>query len=133
MSGPERHADFAVRLETTDARPVTGARVYDDEWAFFGIDLTACGRAYTREYIVDGPFQGSPVDHELYVIIQHVWGMCSQILVILVTALPKHVREQYTALCEIDYVIDSLFCDYKRHIRQAGQSWIQMAAAYRII
>ena len=65
MAGADRDSDLAVRLHAPDARPMTGARVDDDDRRFRGIDDRAFGRNDADKPIVDRARQLAPVKDEL--------------------------------------------------------------------
>ncbi len=53
-----RHADFAVGLETADARPVAGSRIDDDKGALERIDHDARRRNDADQHVVDRLLEG---------------------------------------------------------------------------
>ena len=60
MSGLEGNADLAVGLEAADARPMSGARIDDDEGAAGRVDFDALRRDNADESVVDRPSKVRP-------------------------------------------------------------------------
>ena len=101
MSRLEGNTDFAVGLEAADSRPMSGARVDDDEGAARRVDFDPLRRDNTCEDVVDRPLEGTPVKHELRFVIEDVWGRILQTLAILIAALAQHVPEEQRPLRRI--------------------------------
>ncbi len=106
MSGLERDADFAVGLESADARAVTCARINHDERPPLWIYFDPLRRHDPREDIVHWPFELPAVHHEFHLVIEHVRSGLGQLFSIRVTALTHHIPEQDGSLCRVDHVIE---------------------------
>ena len=106
MSGLERDADFAVRLEAADARAMPGSRIDDDERPALGINLDALRRYHPGQNVVDRSLEGAAVEDQFDVIVQDVRRRLGKMFAILVAALPHDVEEQDAALRRVDHVVD---------------------------
>src|SRR5262249_8528073 len=105
VTGAHGDADLAVDLEAADARPVSGARIEDDERAFASIDRHPGRRHDAYQEIVDRPIERPPVQDHL-VLEDEQWRL-ALVLVIeeRVTPLPHDVPEEDRALAGIDPVV----------------------------
>jgi hypothetical protein len=63
MTRIEGVADFALRLEATDSRPLAGSRVHHHDRPFPRIDCYPWGRDDARQRVVDWPGQ-RPTVHQ---------------------------------------------------------------------
>ena len=106
MPGIEHDADLAVGLEAADARPVSGARIDDDERTPGLVDPDAFWRDDPRQNIVDGTFERAAVQDQFRAIAEDVRRGLGHMLVILIAALPHHVCEKHGALGGIRKVLD---------------------------
>src|SRR5262245_60721572 len=104
MTGIEGDTNLALGFEATDARPVAGTRIDDDEWALAGIDCDACGRHDAYQSIVHGPRQQAAVHDELMAELQHMRGGLCRMLLISLAALLQHVQKKHPALKRINPV-----------------------------
>ena len=104
MSGLERDADLAVRLEPADARAVPGARIDDNERPAQRIDLDSCGRNDAHQGIIDRSLQAAAVDDELDFVLEHMRRSLREMLAVLIAALAHDVPEQHGPLRRIDHV-----------------------------
>ena len=105
VAGTHRHAELAVGLEAADSRPVPGARIDHHERALQRIDRHPGRRIDAHQQVVDRPFEGAAVQHQLGVEPQHVRHRLVLLRVVLVAALPHHVPEQHGALHRIGHVL----------------------------
>jgi len=106
MSGLERDADLAVRLEAADAGPVPRARIDDHEGTAVRIDLDALRRHDAHEAVVDRPLEGAAVHDTLHLELEHMRRRFGHVLVVLIAALAHDVPEQDAALRGVDHVLD---------------------------
>ena len=98
MPRPERHADFALRFHSPDARAVTGARInHDDRW-LKGIDRSARWRDNPHKRVVDRPLKGASIQDKLSRKAQHIRDILGRLSQIRVSPLVERVEEKYAAL-----------------------------------
>jgi hypothetical protein len=98
VSGPDRHADLALRLHASDSRPMSGARIDDDDWRLGWINVSPGGRRDADEEIVDWPGQSAAVAHQFDRKVQHVGNVLRGVLAGIVAALAQRVQKQRGAL-----------------------------------
>ncbi len=98
MPGAQRHADFAIRLEATDAGAVPGARVHHHEGAHLQVGLDPRGRLDAQQLVVDRTGQVAPIHQYLGVEAQHVGLGLLDMLEVLVAALAHDIHEEHAAL-----------------------------------
>src|SRR5712671_3252528 len=106
MPRPECNADFAVRLETANTRPVARARIHDHERSPFLIHFDACGRHHPDKAVIDRPIERAAIDDKFHLIFEHMRHRLRQMLAILVATLAHDVEEQHAALSGIDDVLN---------------------------
>ena len=104
MAGGERHPDLAVRLHASDARPVAGARIDDDDRRLCAIDRRAGGRNDAHEPVVDRRLQSAAVPHQLCGKIEHVRNLLRGVLAIIVASFTEGIQNQYAALPRVNPV-----------------------------
>ena len=100
------NADFAVRLEAADARPMAGARIHHHEWPTRGIDLNSRRRNNAHQQVIDRPLQRPAVHHQLGLIVEDMGNLLGEMVAILIAALAHHVAEQDAALGCIYHVFE---------------------------
>ena len=99
------HADFAVGLETANAGTMAGAGIDDHEGAFPRVDSHALRRNDAHEPIVHRALEGSPVDDQLRLVIEHIRHSLGHMFAVLIAALAHHVPEQNRALGGVDRIV----------------------------
>src|SRR5262249_50622627 len=102
MPGLERDPNFAVRLESADARAMPGTRIDDNERPASRVNLNPFGRHDPGKDIIDRPLERAPVENKLDFIFEHVGDGLGQVLTVLIAALTHEVPEQDAALRCVD-------------------------------
>src|SRR5262249_16264589 len=102
MAGLERDTDFTLRLEATDAGPMSGPRIDDDERSLLRIDADTVGRRNANEPIVHWSPEMTAVDDKLVFELQYIRSRLRNAIEVVVAPLPHHVPEQHRALAGID-------------------------------
>jgi hypothetical protein len=105
MARLESDADFAIGFEAANAGAVSGAWINDDKRAQPGIDLDPGRRDDAHKRIVDGPFQGSPVNHKLRFIVEHIRHRFRHVFAVLVSPLTHDIPKQDAALERVGRVL----------------------------
>jgi hypothetical protein len=107
MAGFHRDADLAVRLESTDARPMTCPRVDHHERATPVIDLHAAWWRNAHERVVDRSLKHSAVDDQVNRIVEDMRCGLGDVFAVLQSALTHDIEEQDTALPGIHQIFES--------------------------
>ena len=108
MSRLQCYADFALRLEAANARPVAGTRIDNDERPSAFVDVDCIRRCDANESVIDGPRQLASVHDQVTLEFQDV--RCGSRCMFLVArgALPEAVQEEPPTLAGIDPVVERL-------------------------
>ena len=114
MAGIHRDADLTVMFHAADARPMPGARIKDDEGAFFRVDHHVCGRDDPGQNVIDRALEIAAVTDQLGVEGQHVRRDAANAIFVIVAALAKHVHEQHRTLHRVLHVFDPRVADRLR-------------------
>src|SRR5262249_47720023 len=101
------NADFAVGLETPDARSVPGTRIDDHKRPAFRVDLDTFGRDHAYEAVIDRPLKRGAADHEFDLVVEDVGHSLGEVLAVLIAALAHHVPKQQGTLGSVGHVFDS--------------------------
>ena len=120
MAGFERNADFAVGLESANARTVTGARIDDDERPQLRIDVDAVGRDDPHKSVIYRPLKLTAVHNQFDLVIEHMRRVFGHVLAILISALTQHIPKQHAALGGVDSVLHCGGKHRKRRHRRLG-------------
>lgn len=120
MSLLQCDADLAVHLETADARPMTGARIDDDERSFLRIGLGRSVRRDDARQCIICRLGQRPAVHDDFVLERQNRRLAGpRMIEIDVAALTQHVQQQYAALPGIDPVFD-------RVLRALNRGWYRV-------
>ena len=96
--------DFTISLEAADTRPMSGARIHDDEWPASWIDLHTLRWDNAYQQVVDRSLERPAVHHQLGRIIKDMRNRLGEMVAILVSTLAHHIQEQHAALGGICHV-----------------------------
>src|SRR5215470_4872531 len=106
MPSREGYTDFAVRLESTDARTMPGPRIDHNERPADWIHGDILRRDDPNKGVVDRSLERSSVEHEFRGEAENMGSLERHMLVVLVAALAHDVPEQDAALHGIDCAFD---------------------------
>ena len=101
------NADFAVRLESSDSRTMSGARIDHDERSPVGFNFDVFGRNDTHERVIDWFIQLAAVHDQFGCILQNMWRRLCDVFPVLVTTPTQDVHEQDTSLAGIHQILYS--------------------------
>ena len=105
MAGIEGIADFALRLETTDAGSLAGPRIDHHDGPFPRIDDNPWRGYNARERVVHWPGQRPTIHQHLMAEAQHRRQRPRSDLDLFIAALSQQIKEENATLERIDHVL----------------------------
>ena len=124
MSRAHGDAEFAVCLETSDARPVTRAGVDDNEWPFRLIDLDTFGCPDPRQQVVGRLLQRASVEDQIHIELEHIRNRHFLLRVVVVAPLAHDIPEKDGTLHRVHHVLAKRSAECLHRVRHglSGES-----------